>query len=323
MGWVCARCGEPPGDERWCANCGLDSKPTAPSLRTPEALRAADRELEWFALHPERARDSERITQEAERKSRARESATQPPGFDGYRDLAWRARLARGWLLIVVALSVVGAALELSHLTVLNNETPGSFPLSPDVAASNVRLGVIYIVIFCAYVLCAAFFIAWTWRAYKNAPALGAQGLRYGAGWAIGGWFVPILALWRPKQVVNDIWRTSEPQERAIVRDWVDRRIPTFLTVWWAIFVAGEILERASSRIESRADTLAAERLGTLLALAASGCAITSGVLATRVVKRITDRQRERAARLSELPPRTPAPRISDSPPTAATAPAR
>ncbi len=32
---------------------------------------------------------------------------------------------------------------------------------------------------------------------------------RYGHGWAIGGWFVPILNFWRPMQVVNDVWRAG------------------------------------------------------------------------------------------------------------------
>ena len=36
------------------------------------------------------------------------------------------------------------------------------------------------------------------------------QGLRYGNGWAIGAWFVPILSLVRPKQMANEIWRGSE-----------------------------------------------------------------------------------------------------------------
>src|SRR5215213_2684690 len=32
---------------------------------------------------------------------------------------------------------------------------------------------------------------------------------RYGTGWALGSWFVPILNAWRPKQIINDIWHQS------------------------------------------------------------------------------------------------------------------
>jgi hypothetical protein len=43
-------------------------------------------------------------------------------------------------------------------------------------------------------------------RAYSN---LAAGQRRHSSGWAIGSWFVPILNLFRPAEIANDIWRTS------------------------------------------------------------------------------------------------------------------
>src|SRR3954447_3617244 len=43
-------------------------------------------------------------------------------------------------------------------------------------------------------------FLPWFHRSYRNVARVGAH-VRYGTGWAIGAWFVPILSLWRPKQI--------------------------------------------------------------------------------------------------------------------------
>jgi hypothetical protein len=60
-------------------------------------------------------------------------------------------------------------------------------------------------------VLAGGLFIWWFHRAYKNLASLGATGLRYGAGWAIGGWFIPLANLVLPKRIANDLWRASDP----------------------------------------------------------------------------------------------------------------
>ena len=47
-------------------------------------------------------------------------------------------------------------------------------------------------------------------RLLEPAEARGRH-LRYGTGWAIGAWFIPIFNLFRPKQIANDIDRASAP----------------------------------------------------------------------------------------------------------------
>ena len=59
--------------------------------------------------------------------------------------------------------------------------------------------------------VCVGLLIAWTHRLYRNLEPLGFRELRFGSGWAVGGWFVPFLNLVRPKQIVNDIWRAGDP----------------------------------------------------------------------------------------------------------------
>ena len=47
---------------------------------------------------------------------------------------------------------------------------------------------------------CAILFLAWFHRAFRNAFACGLRFFR-GPGWAIGGWFLPVLHLAIPPQI--------------------------------------------------------------------------------------------------------------------------
>jgi hypothetical protein len=76
----------------------------------------------------------------------------------------------------------------------------------------------------------------WTRRLYGNLRALGAQDLRFGEGWALGGWFVPFLNLVRPKQIVDDVWRASDPMRRP-EEAWDQRPLSNLLHWWWFIWV--------------------------------------------------------------------------------------
>ena len=62
-----------------------------------------------------------------------------------------------------------------------------------------------------------------------------------GTGWAIGAWFVPFLNLVRPIQIVNDIWRGSQPylDDRF---GWRGRPVPRVFAFWWAAWlIAGAL----------------------------------------------------------------------------------
>jgi hypothetical protein len=83
-------------------------------------------------------------------------------------------------------------------------------------------------------------FVAWVWIATRNARNAGAR-VRHAPGWALGGWVVPILNLWRPKQMIDDLWRASMPG----VATGIDLRFvrkPVSITCWWAAYLIGTSL---------------------------------------------------------------------------------
>ena len=100
-------------------------------------------------------------------------------------------------------------------------------------------------------VLSIVFFIMWFRRAYYNLHMLPWHNARYTEGWAAGGWFVPIINLWWPYQIMIDIWRGTqnalkerlgEPQSAAIV-GW-----------WWALHIITSVYNNIAAQYGRKAE---------------------------------------------------------------------
>ena len=90
--------------------------------------------------------------------------------------------------------------------------------------------------LFVLILLTAALFITWHYRLLRRLERSLSQPLPHSPGWAIGGWFVPLLNLVRPKQMVNDTWRATTPPEATT------RRIPLSFHFWWALWLLSSLL---------------------------------------------------------------------------------
>ena len=149
-------------------------------------------------------------------------------------------------------------------------------------------------------IISAGVFIAWFFQAYKNMRRLGVQNMRYGNGWAIGSWFVPILSLFRPKQIANDIWRGSE-RGSDVQSAWKQVPVPALVHWWWGLFLTqGLLLYMGEQSIENGYNDLFAFggvesgissiKTGTTFDLIGTLVSIAAVLAAIVFVSRVTDR---------------------------------
>lgn len=88
--------------------------------------------------------------------------------------------------------------------------------------------GVFYLV----YLITGILVCIWTYRANSNVRALGATGLRFSPGWAVGWHFVPIAWFWMPFSVMREIWRASASPD-----EWRRQPGSALLGWWWALWL--------------------------------------------------------------------------------------
>jgi hypothetical protein len=215
-----------------------------------------------------------------------------------------RARLAVAFLAVTAVLDVVAIWFDLWEIRVIDDFVADPLASTDALSSSDSRQQVIGLLVVLAFIATAIVFIRWLHAAYKNIVTLGAGELRFTPGWTIGAWFVPFLNLWRPKQIVDDIWRASDPAappRQGI--DWRGRRTSALLTAWWVFWILTSTIGNASARILFAADTLDDFRHSAQVDAANSVLDMVAAILAILVVRRVTARQHEREERLRSLAP--------------------
>lgn len=139
----------------------------------------------------------------------------------------------------------------------------------------------------------AVTFIAWLFRARRNAEIIEDHPQTWNKPWLIFGWIIPIGSLWIPHQIVGDIWESSTPREPA--RSAARATWPVHL--WWVLFLLTTIGGRIVGFLLG-GSTLAALRTQAVGITILSPIGIVAAGLAIWIVWRISRFQAEHGLRI-------------------------
>jgi hypothetical protein len=129
-------------------------------------------------------------------------------------------------------------------------------------------------------------FLTWTFRANRSARALGAEGMRFTPGWSVGWFFVPVMSLWRPFQVMREIWQAS-----AQPGNWQAVKTPSLLGWWWAIYLITQILVQIAYRLSDSIASMDDAMLASIVTTASNLTGMALDVLAFLLVAKVTTNQ--------------------------------
>jgi hypothetical protein len=151
-------------------------------------------------------------------------------------------------------------------------------------------------------ILTAIAFMTWLYRSRANLRAFGTRRLRYSRNWAVFGFLIPVLNLFRPYQVTREVWQASDPSTTDPF-DWKEIETPHLIRIWWGTFVAFSMLKLlAAWMMSSSAYDPLRLQLAQVVDLTADLMAATSVTLVYFVVDRITEAQEVKWSRLGPPP---------------------
>jgi hypothetical protein len=245
---------------------------------------------------------------------------------DGRPDLPFvparrRGGLARGLLGLTCALSLIGAVFDwylVMGLAGIQNEAArrlqegeGAGDVEKYLAESSI-LGFVALVLVTILRLLPLLptgiaFLVWIHRAHRNLAALGARELRFSPWGAVGWFFVPVLHLVRPYQVVREIWTASDPH--VVVSDAAARErapVPGILRWWWGLWVASAAigfyvvgpynLTLALTYFVGKVGTVTIPVAAAVVVAVVGGLAYTTAAaMALEIVRDIDQRQQDKA----------------------------
>jgi uncharacterized protein DUF4328 len=217
----------------------------------------------------------------------------------------WTVNLLGGGALAKLAeIGVVTAQLVLaSNYPETVAATPGSEGAVSEMSSGNFQLilsllnSTVSYIGLSLFTATAAMFLVWLHRAYSNLPSLGVPRPNFSSGWVIVSWFVPILNLFRPYQIVKYIRNKSDPETVGVGGGYYDTGGNSTLKAWWGFWLAGSIL---SNQTYSNAENLDGQMASILVGVFGSGLTVVAACLAIAVVRDINSRQEERRKRLMD-----------------------
>jgi len=195
-------------------------------------------------------------------------------------------------LIILIDVASVAAGI---HQVILLDDLINGVAVSDDTIAANDQwYSISGIAQSLAYLATAIGFFFWIYRAYKNLQAMNIPGLKYSPSWAVGYFFIPILNLFRPYQVVKEIWQqcASAADSKLYGTELVE--VSAKIGWWWMFFVVHWMLSRASSRMMLRAESGEEYVSATYFALVTDIVNIMGAIAAIVMIKAVDQRQEKK-----------------------------
>lgn len=151
-----------------------------------------------------------------------------------------------------LVIALISGIMELSLLYDFRD----GVPIDPIEADNNdLRQGVIGIVQMGGYIVTIIFFLNWFRRAYGNINRIGIQ-TKFSEKMSIWAFFIPFISLYRPYQIMKEIWVQIQVKIRDLSPGYFVERSSTLMSIWWAFFLFNNFLGNLAFRLARRADTV-------------------------------------------------------------------
>lgn len=134
-------------------------------------------------------------------------------------------------------------------------------------------------------------FIVWQFRAAKNNEALDRRGARFGPGWSIGAWFIPLANLVIPVMIMQDLSRGATPSTERGDLAWRSARGSWLIGVWWTAWLISLLRYGASNAGLHDDNSLDSIENSNVVALVGVVATVIAAVLAAFVVWTLSRRQ--------------------------------
>ncbi|NNF59033.1 MAG: DUF4328 domain-containing protein [Rhodothermaceae bacterium] len=204
-----------------------------------------------------------------------------------------RAQLAQWFLkgyLVLLAVSFVSSVLQ---LLLLQDAQNGAFVSEARATANDTRELVVAVLTIAGLLANAVVFLRWKWAGYRLMPSLTGHPTEHKPGWAAGAYFVPILNLFRPYQIMREMAEESTSSSEALRLDTEDRT-GSLIGVWWGAWVVSGIAERLIMRLTLSASTLDEFITLTQVNIGIVLLSAVAGVSAVLVIHRVNERQQRK-----------------------------
>lgn len=145
------------------------------------------------------------------------------------------------WLMFGITL--LAAVSDYYEVMLLKDMAAGEL-LSEDVVnSSDTRQRVLAIIQVVGMIVSGILFIAWFRRAYGNLDRI-KQNPEHGESMALWSFVIPILCLFRPPQIMSEIWKKTQIKIKQLDSNYTIKPNRYSIGVWWTLFIVNHLIGR-------------------------------------------------------------------------------
>lgn len=175
---------------------------------------------------------------------------------DALRDNSKRAKTLLNTFIILIIITILGLVVSFNELRLLQNIKNDDYISEEEANFSDTLQSVFGFVQFGIYIISIVFFLNWFRRAYGNLHRLGVMGLRYKENRAVWNWFIPIICLFAPAQIMSEIWKVTQLQIKRFNPGYVIRNGTPLIGIWWTLYIIDGIIGRYLLKSSLRQNTI-------------------------------------------------------------------
>lgn len=180
------------------------------------------------------------------------------------RDNTQRAQYATLMIWIILGLEVLTLLSSYLQIGLLQQVMDGEFVSDQRINSNDLREGVIGVLYTLAFIVSTVTFIRWFRRAYYNLH-LQVGGLESEENMAAIGWFIPFVNLFRPYQIMRELYRETARWLSARQLGQTTSPNLTLIGIWWFLWVLNNfianLLFRTTMNITTAEDLLYASQV--------------------------------------------------------------
>ena len=194
-----------------------------------------------------------------------------------------RAKNAITLIWIVLALEIISLISGYFQYDLLQVAANGGEISTETVTENDTREQIIAIVYLIAFIISAIAFIYWFRRAYFNLH-LRVNHLSQTEGWAAGSWFVPIVCLYMPYQIMRELYQETKELLEKKELSTNESLTTSSLGLWWTQWIINNIIGQFVYRYSMKAESIDELTISTVASMIGNVVGIPLALITIKVI---------------------------------------
>lgn len=157
---------------------------------------------------------------------------------------------------IIVGIDVLALMSGYLELELLKEIKEGGIIDEDRANSSDLRQGVIGLLQTGIFIVSIIVFLNWFRRAYGNLHRIGIKNLKHSESWAVWSFFIPIIFLFRPVQIMSEIWRETQRKIKSYNTVYSIKKEDFIIGAWWTFFLFSNFVGKYVLKVAFKDETI-------------------------------------------------------------------